>query len=407
VRHVRPFPLAVLVALAATAGCARELETCDITERACQETVYYQLLSIRGDGYDPFGGLPPVSVITEDQFRAYLEEEAAQQDAQQGPNPWDKAMVLLHFTGASPDGGSGGSAIDDEVEHVLAYYDPQSKEVTVIDHPNQTGAYVRENAMVTLAHEFVHALQDRELDLGPDAEVTSLDQYLARNGLIEGDARFYENLFTAEMLRMMGREPPDPTEMTEEELDYVWANFEELGSPLFAAQYLMYPLGAQRVAAAYRSGGNAAVRHTYAQAPKQTVGFLVGEDGRVPAGGSGQVCSPPAIAGLPAGGNAAGGDQFGAVAFYTFLRGFGVDHDEAFATAQSWTGDAMQVQADRSLSTVAVAWRLELSRPPSDGIAARLRASGDLGVATGTASLEVTAASSPDPVVWQATSSCP
>jgi hypothetical protein len=417
VSYSRRLLLVALAVLGATSGCARDLETCDITERACQETVYYRLLSLRGDGYDPFGGLPPISVITEAEFRSYLEAEAARRAAEDGPDPWDTALALLRFTrsspaapdgGVSPDGGdSGSSTIDDEVEHVLAYYDSESKTVTVISHPNQTGAYVRENAMVTLAHELVHALQDRELDLGAPSHPVTLDEYLARNGLIEGDARFYEDLFTADMLRMMGRTPPDVTTMPDQELDYAYANFEELGSSLFAAQYFMYPLGAKYVAAAYRAGGNAAVRRAYGQAPKQTVRFLVGEDGRAPPGGTGAACSPPAVVGLPSGMNAAGADQFGAVALYTFLRGWGVDHATAFAGAQSWTGDYMQVQADESLSTVAVAWRVELSAAPPDSIPALLQTSGELAVATGHASLEITAAVSPATVVWQPTANCP
>jgi hypothetical protein len=414
-RRANRILLTALALLGTAAGCARDLETCDITERVCQETVYYRLLARRGDGYDPFGGLPPVSVITEAQFRSILEAEAARQSAE-GPNPWDPALGLLHFAGSPPspdggvpaDGGDGGSSgVDDEVEHVLAYYDPENKTVTIISHPNQTGAYVRENAMVTLAHEFVHALQDRELDLDPPAEATSLDQYLARLGMIEGDARFYEYLFTVDMLRMMGRTPPDPTEMPDEELDYAYTHFDEIGSPLFAAQYFMYPLGAKRVATAYRSGGNAAVRHSYAQAPTQTVPFLVGADGRAPPAGSGEVCSPPAVTSLPSGSRAAGGDQFGAVAFYTFLRGWTVSHETAFAAAQSWTGDYQQVQANKDLSTVAVAWRLEFSQALPANIASILGASGELTLATGAASLVITAAASATPLEWQPTADCP
>ena len=403
---MKPVPrLAALLLTATASACSSQnLATCDITQRACQESVYYQMLSLRGDGYDPFGGLPPVVVISEAEFRAVLEQEAANQTAA-GPSPWDTALALLHFTGtsspnpdggAAPDGGdSGSSIIDDQVAHVLAYYSPDTKMVTVVSHPSQTDTYARENAMVTLAHELVHALQDRELDLNAALDNVTLDGYLATHkGLVEGDARFYEYLFTADMLRMMGRIPRDPTEMPDIELDYAYRDFEELGSPLFAAEYFMYPLGAKRIATAYASGGNAAVRHGYAKWPKQTVCLLVGADGRVPPPGSGAVCTPPA-------------DQFGALAFYTFLRGWGVDHDTAFATAQSWTGDYVQVQADKSVSTVAVAWRLEFSRAVPASIPAALGASGELSATAGDASLVITAAAGSAPVVWQATADCP
>jgi len=412
-----PWLAALTLAAAASACSSHTLTACDITERACQESVYYQVLSLRGDGYDPFGGLPPVAVITEAELRAELEAEAAARAAQSGPNPWDTALALLHFAGTSapsPDGGApadgggaGGSYIDDQATHILAYYSPETKRVTVVSHPSQTVS--AEEAMATLAHELVHALQDRELDLGAKVNDLTLDAYLAtRQGLVEGDARFYEYLFAADVVRMMGRVPRDVAERIDLTLDYAYQNFDELGSPLFAAEYLMYPLGAKYFATAYRSGGNAAVRHAYAKVPGQTVSFLVGADGRAPPPGAGVVCWPPAVTSLPSGSLAAGGDQFGAVAFYTFLRGFGVDHDTAFATAQSWTGDYLQVQADKNLDTVAVAWRLEFAQAVPAGIASALGASGELTVTAGNvnATLEITAAASTTPVVWQA-GNCP
>lgn len=403
---------APLLGVTAGACSSHSLDGCDITERACQESVYYRVLSLRGDGYDPFAGLPPIAVITEAELRAELEKEAAERAAHSGPNPWDTALGLLHFSGTSapnPDGGApadGGSYIDDEVTHVLAYYSPDTKRVTVVSHPSQTVS--AEQAMVTLAHELVHALQDRELDLSAQVNDLTLDAYLAtRKGLVEGDARFYEYLFTADIVRTMGRIPREVTEMPDLELDYAYQNFDELGSPLFAAEYLMYPLGAKYFATAYRAGGNAAVRHAYARVPGQTVSFLVGVDGRAPPPGAGVVCSPPAVTNLPSGPSAAGGDQFGAVSFYTFLRGWGLGHDAAFTMAQSWTGDYLQVQANRDLSTVAVAWRLEFSQAVPASIASALGASGELTVITGNGSLEITAAASATPVVWQATAACP
>ena len=393
----------------------RDLPLCDITERACQESIYYRMLNLRGDGYDPFGGLPPVSVISEDEFRAMLEREYAAAAAANGPSPWDTALALLHFSsgtsatvpdaGAGIDGGAspdaGNSAIDDMVTHYYAFYDPESKNVTIISHPDQTGPYALEEAMVTLAHELVHALQDREMDLMKDDFQTS-DEYLANDGIVEGDARFYEFLFTEDVLRLMGRKPIDATQMPDWELESAYADLSAAGSPLFAAQYLMYPLGAKYEALAYRSGGNAAVRHAYANAPNRTVGFLVGADGRAPPVGSGAVCPAPATSGLPT----TGVDQFGAVLLYTFLRGWGVGHDVAFATAQTWTGDYLRVQSNDDLTTIAVAWRLEFSVPPPTSIAQALSAGGELSIAPGDHSLQITVSNSPTPLDWSPTANC-
>ena len=412
----------VILLLSAAAGCNdRSLATCDITQHACQVDIYYHVLDLRGDGYDPFGGLPPLTVITEDQFRAALEAEAAASAKDNGPSPWDKALELLHFTtgpvAPAPDGGvgvdggapidAGDSTIDDEVKHIYAFYDSQTKTITVIAHPDSGDAYALENGMITLAHELVHALQDRELDLA-SGNVRSSDEYFASRAMIEGDARFYENLFAADVYRKAKAtlRDPDPLNWPDDELNYDYANFDQLGAPLSAASYFGYPLGAKYEATAYRSGGNAAVRHAYAKEPIRTVGFLVGADGRAPPVGTGDVCSPPYVPALPTDGDTVGADHFGALLFYTFLRGFGVDHDTAFTTAQTWTGDFLLVQANADLTTTAVSWRLEFSAAVPAGIASTLTAGG-LSVSTGAKSIEITTTDSATPLVWQPSANCP
>jgi hypothetical protein len=422
--RVRPAALAGIMLLSAGLACKeRGLSTCDITERACQQSVYYRVLNLRGDGFDPFGGLPPVNVFTEDEFRAMLEaEQAAARSG--GPNPWDKALVLLGFTtsasapagdgGVAPDGGvasdagSGSSSIEDQVSHILAYYDPGTKTVTVISHPSRTGSHPLEDGMITLAHELVHALQDRELALDK-SNFHGYDESLAYNAIIEGDARFYENLFTNDVRVMLGLAPLDATAWPDEELAYAYANFDQLGSPLFAARYLTYPFGAKYEATLYRSGGNAAVRHGYAKEPIRTVGFMVGADGKAPPVGSGSVAAAPAVCTLPTTNTkvsqTVGEDQFGAVPLYTFLRGWGVAHDVAFATAQTWTGDDLFVQASSDYGTTAVSWRIEFSASPPASIAQALSASGVLSVSTAGRALQLTVTDSPTPLLWQ--NACP
>jgi len=427
-RRTHAIALAGTLLLLTGLGCEQHaFKTCDITQRACQQDVYYHMLSLRGDGYDPFGGLPPVTVITEDQFRAQLEREQATA-AQSGPNPWDKALVLLHFNGspsppvtdagaggdggaaangdAGGDAGSSTSAIDDEVAHIYAYYDPETKTVTVISHPVQTGDHPLEEAMITLGHELVHALQDRELNLSTQ-DIRTSDEYLSYKGVVEGDARFYEDLFTNDIRVMLGLGALDALQMPDQEVNYAYSHFDQLGSPLFAAQYLMYPLGAKYEATEYRSGGNAAVRHGYAKAPRHTVGFLVGPDGRVPPVSSGNVSPAPAVCSLLTKNSSASADQFGAVLIYTFLRGWGVSHNDAFSTAQSWTGDYLLVQANSDVSVTAVAWRLEFSTVPPTRIAQALAASGELSVNAAAGSIEITVTDSPTPLVWQPSANCP
>jgi hypothetical protein len=406
----------LFLTLASGAGCQRSLVTCDITQRSCQEDVYFHDLSLRGDGYDPFGGLPPVTVITEDEYRQQLIAQAQAETAQNGPSPWDKAMLLLHFTaatgssagdagvgdgGASNDAGVDNSTIEDEVTHVLAFYSSQTKTVTIVAHPDQTGSDAESNAMITLAHELIHSLQDRELDLSKTDSFQTTDGYLAYDTIIEGDARFYETLFANDLLHL-GWSQSNITKLAKEQLQNYYDNFGDLGAPLFAAQDLIYPLGELYEATEYQSGGNAAVRHGYAKEPPRTVGFLVNADGTAPPVGSGNVCPAPAVAlaSLPT----AGADQLGALPLYTFLRGWNVDHATAYATAQSWTGDFLRVQAKADLTTTAVAWRIELSAPPPATVVQALTSSGELAVKSDSQSLEITVSDSQSPLTWQAVS---
>jgi hypothetical protein len=393
-------------------ACSKpELSSCDITQRACQEEIYFHLLSLRGDGYDPFGGLPPVGVITEDQFRQQLEQQdAAAQSSQKAlDKAWNKTLLLLHFStsaaATNADGGAGNDAgsstIDDEVAHIYAFYDPTTKTVTVISHPSQTGAHVQEDAMVTLAHELVHALQDKELDLNKQDFHTS-DEYYANDAIIEGDARFYEYLFTNDVRVMLGLGALDATTLPDQELTLDYANFDQLGSPLFAAQALIYPLGAKREATEYRKGGNAAIRHGYAKAPVHTVGLLVGSDGLVPPASSGNVCPAPYVGSLAGSTQPNGADQFGALLFYTFLRGWGVDHATAFSTAQSWTGDYLRVQASSDLTTTAAAWRIEFSQAPATTIVQTLTATGQIAAVADSLSLQITVSDAVSKPSWTA-----
>jgi hypothetical protein len=410
-------PTACMALLLLGSACQEhDFKTCDITQRACQEDIYYRMLSLRGDGYDPFGGLPPVGVISEDDFRAMLMQEQTSQGSSSSASPWNKGLALLHFTsngGAGSDAGAGGDAgstsstLDDQVAHTYAFYSPTTRTITIIKHPTQADdTYAAENAMVTLAHELVHAIQDRELDLKKE-DFTTTDEYFAYDAIIEGDARLYEYLFVNEIRGLLKHPALDVVGMPTDELDQIYGSFAEQATPMFLAQLLVYPLGAKYEALEYKSGGNAAVRHGYSKEPHHMVGFLVGDDGRVPAVGSGDVCPGLYASSLPTDGKTVGADQFGALLFYSFLRGWKVDHQTAFAAAQAWTGDYLLVQSSADFSTSAASWRIEFSITPPASITRALSETGELSVTTGTQSLQITATDARTPLAWKPLANCP
>jgi len=74
---------------------------------------------------------------------------------------------------------------------VQGYYSPRERRIVIVSDSDRPSI-----GRATLAHELVHALQDQQFGL-PDAGDTQ-DVQLARDGLIEGDARYVEQLYRAE-----------------------------------------------------------------------------------------------------------------------------------------------------------------------------------------------------------------
>ena len=389
--HLGAMAIWSLLALASGLGCQNDLTRCDITQSDCQSDVYYHLLSLRGDGYDPFGGLPPITVISEDQYRQQLLSQP------QTVSPWDEALTLLHLQ------STDAVNIEDEVTNIAAFYSIGTKAVTVVSHPTQAGADAEANAMITLSHEFTHALQDRELNL-LRSDFQTTDSYLAYDTLIEGDARFYELLFANDLLSL-GYNQSNLTSMLDRYLVRAYGELDQYGSSLFAARILTYWLGARYEAVEYGSGGNAAIRHGYASEPNRTVGFLSSDDGTYPAVGTGSACRAPVVS---MGSNSTNfGDEFGALIFYAFMRGWGVSHLTAYATAQGWLGDSVRVQTSQDLATTAVAWRIELSNAVPLEVTQALGSTGELAVSTGNDSLLVTVSNSASPFTWDNAYNCP
>jgi hypothetical protein len=373
----RGSPLSVIT-LALLAGChGRDLELCDIAQSDCQEDVYYADLRLRGDGYDPFAGIPPIRTISEDQYRAELEARAER--SPQSPSPWwDAALPLLHLLPSSA-GDPQSTSIDNQVQNTAAYYSPSTRKVTVVSHPSQaTDEDRRLDNMVTLAHELVHALQDRELNLA--ASPTSGDDDFARGALIEGDASLYDYLFLREALPPGYRlKYPDPLDWFSYLRDTnlsddpsVQGNFASLGPPFLAARWTVYPLGGVWLARRWKKGGNAAVRHAYGEAPERSLDFLL-PSGVAPPAGKDIYCAPtvPDEFKNPADPSGVYGlDSFGAIELFAYLMAWGVPSSDSLGGALLWRNDFIFVYYHPEQQKTAVAWRFELASPLPDSVLA-------------------------------------
>jgi hypothetical protein len=380
------------------AGCAdRALKPCDIVDPACQEDIYYVDLRVRGDGYDPFGGIPPIQTKTEDQYRQDLETAAAQAAASDpAPQPWwDATLALLKLI--PPAQNTVATSIDDQVTNTAAFYSWDTRSVTIVQHPNQTSDWqgMVQN-MSTLAHELVHALQDREIDLRKVQHST--DESLSYRTMVEGDAAFYQRLFNYEISLPAGyryKDLGDPvTYFSQWRDDFFINEFATLGAPFFAAHWMVYPLGGLWQATLWKQGGNAAVRHGYGQSPTRMLDFMAGNGVTPPATVPIQ-CEPSMPSEFMDGDQPYGLDRFGASEFYAYLFAWGIASDVARDRALLWRNDYIFVYFNQTTQKTATAWRIELASPLGSDLLTTLSVSNQVHVVQNGTTLLITTSDDP------------
>jgi len=336
-------------------GCGREVTACDIRTADCQDATFYAVLAVRNEPWDAWAVPPPMRVISQDEFR----DELLASVGPSGPSPWDPVLQLL---GMLPAGGSlASSSIDEQVQNIAAYYALETRDITIIDHGTTDDLI---DTTQTLAHELVHAVQDRYGSLAVQDKNTSDDEMFARHAVSEGEATLYSRLVR---LQIEGR---GFTEFNWEGyydgmLDTVLTMVIESPSRLQAAlQYLIYPLGGKLVTDAYTGGGTPAVAALFASPPNSALAVMQGY-GHEPHLAA-MNCEPPIPAGYDALGMASLGVP-GMIALLTTSYGGLID---AWSLAAAWRGDALYVAQSSDGAQTAVAWRLRLeSAAAADALA--------------------------------------
>ena len=127
----------------------------------------------------------PYRFITRDQFAAQFQSQFAQDNPPAqlaAEEALEKHLGLL-----PPDADLAALATQLYTSQVLAFYDPTTKDFTVIQQPGSTFSQADE---VTVAHEYDHALQDQHWDLQKLEKVdpSEGDRAAAITALAEGDA---------------------------------------------------------------------------------------------------------------------------------------------------------------------------------------------------------------------------
>jgi hypothetical protein len=351
-----------------------KLEACNVADADCQQSIYYALLRMRGDGYDPFLGVPPIRTLTVEEYEAELrgptpapttpsttpstDEDAGVEDAPEPApeaplepelpriDPRDVALRLLRLV--QPSTSTGEARVQDRINHVAAFYSSATRSVTVIDR----GGLRNDRAdTILLLHELVHAVQDDEI-AGWDG--ASIDGDFAARAMVEGEAVLYENLGSLEL---------DGLSVEEADWKSYYGNWvgrrrnsmRSAKSPYYSTGWFVYPLGGELLTQAYLRGGNAAVRNVQTQWPRQSVAFMAKHA---------QLAAPAAASiGCKASAPGAGfrtitRDRFGALQAYGFLTVNGIDETRAWAHTLGLVDDELALFFDGEARAVAVSWRL-------------------------------------------------
>lgn len=160
---------------------------------------------------------PDVRIVSPRQTGDYVRRQAERTYPQERLEA-DEAFYRL--TGVLPPDGSLRALLDRFGSGLLVgFYDPERPDgLQMVTNPQSSN---RKRAEATLAHELVHALQDRAFDLEPKFDIEDTDRSSAVSALIEGDAAVVEAAYAQSVLGGAAPAAPPPTDIPPAVLLYV------------------------------------------------------------------------------------------------------------------------------------------------------------------------------------------
>jgi hypothetical protein len=322
---------------------------CDIRESDCQLAVLQLTACVRGDGDVP---MPALRVISSEQFRDELVARYAM-DAHDDQLA-DAALSALHLL---PSGMSSiDAAVEAQVDGVAAFYDDETKGVTIIDSGQLGDA---QEAVYELSHELTHYLQDRSVGLRELVKLfpNSNDGSVASRNLIEGEA-----VVTSTRALLIGMQRAVNHVLWGTFFDHLdgslLANVSSAPARLQAAELILpYAVGSRYVGEVWNGYDRAHVDDLFADAPRAVVDWLAGYGIDVPSATLVQPldCGPPQA---PSGFVLEELDSFGPTGVLALLGAAGAADDLSLASALRNDALAVYDGAGAGSSTVLAAWRL-------------------------------------------------
>jgi hypothetical protein len=349
--------LGLLIALTACDEDCPRVRRCDIRERGCQREVMGAVACMRGGST---GDLPRVSVISEARFleriRSYgSDDPEALAEAEAGYTRWNRAFALFDL---APAGYAAEDAIADTAGQTAAAYFPGERDIVIIDRGE---SLADDGAVEIFAHEVVHALQDRELDLWAYQSqwATSFDASLALDAVIEGEAVHYQILAA---LQLEGR---STGELQWDRLYGAWRadtlrEAETDEAPIaFADIRFPYAFGGDLVSGRWLARGRAGIDALFDDPPRTTSEVLFGSDAGALAGAR-DTLRERSVPVLPAPYVDRGATALGAWIARMYAVRAGVPRELRDEAARELAADAFSVHHDEASDTLIAAWRVRM-----------------------------------------------
>ncbi|HET9933878.1 MAG TPA: hypothetical protein VFQ35_24405 [Polyangiaceae bacterium] len=334
-------------------GCEGiEPTSCDVRLPECQSRLLRLTACLRGeDVMVP----PPIRVVSEADFTSELTAQFAEQ--MQDPNS-GHVEAGLNMLGMVELGALTAQArAEDYAKSIAGLYNGETKDIAIIDHGDSLAA---ERASPLLVHEFVHALQDRDLGLDAfKAQATSNDDTWAKVAVIEGEAQLHEMRYAAAMLGL----DSDKVDW-KARFQNALAHDEQLllkeKSPYLATyKYFPYEWGGRYMYFTWAAGGMSAVNGRFARPPSTTHTLLASTMMAIDSEITPETLTPPPPS---AEWTQVLATTLGAWGVYLAFQKAAPTLDAARAIALAWRGDSLAVYApSESGSHTAVVWSLELA----------------------------------------------
>jgi hypothetical protein len=326
---------------------------CDIASSDCQRRIYDSLaVMLDAEGFE----MPGIRTISVEQHEREARTGVDLEDLT-GEDAASRGLRLMGFIPAASE-SLAAARIQFWIDQVAAYYWRGSHVITIIDRD-----YDEIDAQVLLAHELIHAIQNRQFVLNEvSTEADTDDGVMAVRSVIEGDAE--HNAF-AWAYELLGYEP-DSIDWDALHDDSQETLREHAADPeralIDSAASFPYAYGFDYMTEVITTTGLPGRAAAFEAPPRTVFEVVTGPRSVAPSFDFPQVAHPSPLEGH----SVELESRFGAWYLYGVLRQLGLSHEAAWAAMLGWRGDELAVY--QSGDDVVAVWRVRFA-DESDGMA--------------------------------------